>query len=194
MSRKNAILEVATNLFRARGIAHTSIRQIATEAEVSHSLLHKHWISKDDLYLECLKKEASEIQELAAHHNNKSEVILYHLMKFPFRWGLIARSLAMSSPQNGEERRFMTKVKSVLEPVIKVLMELCGGLCEKQECPIEKSVQTKTWFFTILSGLSGATLIERALTEYLGSADLKVAKRVIFDNFYETHIFGKGTL
>ena len=100
----------------------------------------------------------------------------------------------MSSPQNGEERRFMAKVKSVLEPVIKVLMDLCGGLCEKQECPIEKSVQTKTWFFTILSGLSGATLIERALTEYLGSADLKVAKRVIFDNFYETHIFGKGTL
>lgn len=194
MSKKSSILEVATRLFRTRGRAHTSIRQIANEAEVSHSLLHKHWISKDDLYLDCLKQESSEILALANMHKNKSEVILYHLMKFPHKWGLVARSLTMSPAQSGEEKRFAAKVKSVLEPVMASIMSLCCGLSEGDECPVERAVQSKSWFFTILSGLSGATLIERALVEYLGAADLKVAKRVIFDHFYEQHIFGKGEL
>ncbi len=194
MSKKTAILKVATTLFRQRGRAHTSIRQIATEAEVSHSLLHKHWISKDDLYLDCLKQESSDLQALAEVHKNKSEVILYHLMKFPHKWGLVARALSMSPAQSGEEKRFAAKVKEVLEPVMASVMSLCCGLSEGDECPVERAVQSKMWFFTILSGLSGATLIERALTEYLGAADLKVAKRVVFDNFYEAHIFGKGEL
>lgn len=48
---KQRILQSATRLFTERGYQHVSLRQVAAEAEVSVSLIIRHFTSKDALFL-----------------------------------------------------------------------------------------------------------------------------------------------
>ncbi len=54
--RREQILEVAQQMFSERNYAAVSMSQIAAEAGVARGLLHHHFGSKRDLYLEVVKR------------------------------------------------------------------------------------------------------------------------------------------
>tara|TARA_Y100000114_G_C11755610_1_gene326693 strand:+ start:919 stop:1512 length:594 start_codon:yes stop_codon:yes gene_type:complete len=195
MSRKDGILKVATELFKYHGKSKTSIRQIAQKASVSHSLLHKHWISKDDLYLDCLIKEVEDLTSLLSSNGDRAELTVYYLMKHPHKWSLIARCLAAPPPANGEERRFEAKVTKTIKPVMDHLLEVSTNMAKRKESgDLENSQIGKTWFFLIMSIFSGHCLMLRCLKEYLGEADLRAARRITIDAFYENCVFNRKEL
>lgn len=195
MSRKDDILRKATELFKLHGKAKTSIRQIAQEASVSHSLLHKHWISKDDLYLDCLEQEVNGLKSLLEANGDRAELTVYYLMKHPYKWSLIARCLSAPPPSCGEERRFEAKILKITKPVMDHLLQVSTNMAKRKESgDLENSQIGKTWFFLIMSIFSGHCLMLRCLKEYLGEADLKAARRITIDAFYENCVFNRQEL
>lgn len=195
MTRKAGILGVATELFRAQGKSHTSIRQIASRASVSHSLLHKHWVSKDDLYLDCLASEVSALAEIIAQNGGRVELTVYYLLKHPVNWSLVARCLSMSPPSTGEEKRFEAKMGKLLDPLMDSVLLISREMTTSQNTnEVEKDQIGKTWFFLIMSIFSGHCLIQRTLRRYMGDADLKAARRITIDAFYENCVFNRKEL
>ena len=192
MSRKGIILEKAIQLFKEQGKDQTSIRQIASEAGVSHSLLHKHWDSKDSLFLDSVSVEVDRLRSLISTDCSRVENTLYFLLKHPQQWTLIARCLSFPPPLNGEERRMESKVTSRIQPLLDDLLKLTE--CFTQQDSIDNGQATdtqasKAWFFVIVSVFSGHCLLRRSLENYLGESDLHVARRVTIDAFYENWIF-----
>jgi AcrR family transcriptional regulator len=57
--KKPGLMEAAIELFAAKGLARTSIRDIASQAGVTEGALYRHWASKDsmawDLYCQTLE-------------------------------------------------------------------------------------------------------------------------------------------
>lgn len=191
MSRKEIILEKAIQLFKKQGKDQTSIRQIANEAGVSHSLLHKHWDSKDSLFLDSIEVEVSRLRGVISSENSRVENTLYFLLKYPEQWTLIARCLSMAPPTSGEERRMHAKVDKRIQPLLDDLMLLTRAFSEETENGGSATVcqSSKAWFFLIVSVFSGHCLLRRSLESYLGESDLHVARRVTIDTFYENWIF-----
>ena len=60
---KTALFEAAAYCFAQRGIAATSVREIAARAQVNHGLVHRHFGSKDELLKALLKKLADDVDE-----------------------------------------------------------------------------------------------------------------------------------
>ena len=60
---KEALFEAAAHCFAEKGIAGTSIREIASRAQVNHGLVHRHFGSKDDLLKALLKRLANQVDE-----------------------------------------------------------------------------------------------------------------------------------
>lgn len=196
MSRKATILETATSLFKIQGKDNTSVREIAKEAGVSHSLLHKHWDSKDTLYLECVDSEVAKIRRLISQDCSRVENTLYYLLKHPEQWTLIARCLSLPPASDGEGRRLAAKVTERIQPLLDDMMKLTTGFTRQESINNGQSTDlqaAKAWFFVIVSVFSGHCLLRRSLEQYLGESDLHVARRVTIDAFYENWIFKRNS-
>ncbi len=59
-SRKDAIIEAAAQLFAAKGFRATTVRDIADEAGVLSGSLYAHIETKEDLYLEIVRRAAED--------------------------------------------------------------------------------------------------------------------------------------
>lgn len=192
VTRKATILETATSLFKQQGKDNTSVREIAKQAGVSHSLLHKHWDSKDTLYLECVASEVGKLRQLISAESSRVENTLYFLLKHPDQWTLIARCLSLPPATDGEGRRLKAKVEQRIRPLLDDLMKLTTGFTGQTSIDNGQSTDlqaAKAWFFVIVSVFSGHCLLRRSLETYLGESDLHVARRVTIDAFYENWIF-----
>jgi AcrR family transcriptional regulator len=60
--RERQLLEVAMELFAARGYQGTSIEDIARAGGVSRPIIYDHFGSKDELYLACVRKARAELE------------------------------------------------------------------------------------------------------------------------------------
>ncbi|MBR2529226.1 MAG: TetR/AcrR family transcriptional regulator [Blautia sp.] len=54
---KQHIIRTAVQLFSRKGYSDTTTREIAAAANVSHTLLHKYFTSKEGLYLACIQSK-----------------------------------------------------------------------------------------------------------------------------------------
>src|SRR6185436_20901192 len=61
-----AVLRAAADLFAERGLAATSIRDIAARSRVNHGLIHRHFGSKDGLVAAVLDHLGQHLAELLA--------------------------------------------------------------------------------------------------------------------------------
>ena len=51
--RKNQLLDISLTLFAQRGVENVSIKELATEANVSQGLIYYYFQSKDELLVYC---------------------------------------------------------------------------------------------------------------------------------------------
>ncbi len=69
-----AVLEAAADLFAERGLAATSIRDIAMRSRVNHGLLHRHFGSKDGLVGAVLDHLGQHLADLLAENAEGSRI------------------------------------------------------------------------------------------------------------------------
>ncbi len=69
-----AVLRSAADLFAERGLAATSIRDIAARSRVNHGLIHRHFGSKDGLVAAVLDHLGQHLAELLANDAEGSAV------------------------------------------------------------------------------------------------------------------------
>lgn len=62
-ARRQALVDVATRLFAARGYRSVTTADIAREAGVSEPILYRHFTSKRDLYVACLEESQRHLRE-----------------------------------------------------------------------------------------------------------------------------------
>jgi AcrR family transcriptional regulator len=62
---RDAILEAALRCFAAKGYAATTIKDLASEAEVNSALLYYYFADKETLYRETLRHVATQLSEAA---------------------------------------------------------------------------------------------------------------------------------
>ncbi len=70
--RKGQILEAARRAFSRRGdVAGTTIRDIATEANISEGIIYRHFVSKEELFFEAAVRPLHEAFELGEEKMQK---------------------------------------------------------------------------------------------------------------------------
>lgn len=69
-----AVLTSAADMFAERGLAATSIRDIAARSRVNHGLIHRHFGSKDGLVAAVLEYLAAHLAELLARNADGKEI------------------------------------------------------------------------------------------------------------------------
>ena len=90
-----AILDAATALFAAKGVAGVSVRDIATKANVNHGLVHRHFGSKENLRLRVQNRLMEKINaDIGAPENYADAFILgvAALRKNEAFWKVLART------------------------------------------------------------------------------------------------------
>jgi TetR/AcrR family transcriptional regulator, repressor for neighboring sulfatase len=60
---KEALFNAAAYCFAEHGISNTSVREIATRAQVNHGLVHRHFGSKDELLKALLRRLADAVDQ-----------------------------------------------------------------------------------------------------------------------------------
>lgn len=77
VTRKQDIIDAAVQLFVQKGVAETTIRDIATTAKVGEGTLYRHWASKDemahDLFIERFIHFGKDLYELYKKHATFSD-------------------------------------------------------------------------------------------------------------------------
>jgi AcrR family transcriptional regulator len=66
-ARRQALLEVAMELFAARGHHRVTTAEIAREAGVSEPILYRHFASKLELYMACMEESQRRLREAIEH-------------------------------------------------------------------------------------------------------------------------------
>ncbi|MDD2212757.1 MAG: TetR/AcrR family transcriptional regulator [Clostridia bacterium] len=75
--RKAQILEIATELFVAKGYHQTKTKDIAQACGITEPVIYKHFDSKDELFLEAIVNIAGEtFQEISFDRETDTEVVL----------------------------------------------------------------------------------------------------------------------
>jgi AcrR family transcriptional regulator len=75
--RKAQILEIATELFVAKGYHQTKTKDIAQACGITEPVIYKHFDSKDELFLEVIVYIAGEtFQEISFDRETDTEVVL----------------------------------------------------------------------------------------------------------------------
>lgn len=72
-SRKDAIIEAAAELFAAKGFRATTVRDIAEEAGVLSGSLYAHIDTKEDLYLEIVRRAGADFTQAVRPFVENSE-------------------------------------------------------------------------------------------------------------------------
>jgi AcrR family transcriptional regulator len=67
LDTRDVILDAAERLFAASGLNGTSMREIATAANVAQALIHYHFGTKENLYREMFTRRSSEINDERSH-------------------------------------------------------------------------------------------------------------------------------
>ena len=94
---KTAIELAALRLFVERGIAETSIKEVARAAKVSQGAMYNHYVSKDELAWELFNRNFSEIghalRHLAQEHDDLEDqfraMVRYVFQRFDEDWLLV---------------------------------------------------------------------------------------------------------
>jgi AcrR family transcriptional regulator len=78
---KNLLVNTALRLFAEKGYGATSIRNIATEADVSLGLLYNYFGSKEELLLEIFRRGNSDISDSFANATKKKDGLKQHILQ-----------------------------------------------------------------------------------------------------------------
>jgi AcrR family transcriptional regulator len=120
--RNQQLLDIAEELFIARGFAATSIEDVARAAGVTRPVVYGHFGTKEGIYLACVRRARAEFQQAlveavsAADNpleqiNNGSNVLLLWLEADPRKWRLLFASGTLLPPEYAtqlEQMRFET--------------------------------------------------------------------------------------
>lgn len=90
-----AILDAATALFAAKGVAGVSVRDIAAKANVNHGLVHRHFGSKENLRLQVQNHLMEKINADIGEPENYTDAFLRGvaaLRKNEAFWKVLART------------------------------------------------------------------------------------------------------
>jgi AcrR family transcriptional regulator len=64
-TRREQILQAAARVFARRGLADTTVAEIAVTAGVSHGLLYRHFASKDEVFAAIVEQSLGQARQLA---------------------------------------------------------------------------------------------------------------------------------
>ena len=95
-----AVLRSAADLFAERGLAATSIRDIATRSRVNHGLIHRHFGSKDSLVAAVLDHLGQHLAELLAEKADGKKVADYPVGELQSRFPTMGVLLDAVRPQH----------------------------------------------------------------------------------------------
>ena len=158
-STRERILWAAQQVIREKGLARTTVREIATAANLSEGALYKHFASKSDIVLSMLRHAPTDyIQFLAALPMRAGDATLEHnIAEF------VARSLEF------HERTLPIAVSLFAEPAL--LAEFQGVLRERQGGP-HKAVELLSAYLAAEQRLGrvGATVTTSAVASMLAGA------------------------
>jgi len=104
-----AILDAATALFAAKGVAGVSVRDIAARANVNHGLVHRHFGSKENLRLQVQNHLMEKINaDIGAPENYADAFIrgVAALRKNEAFWKVLARTFLDGQFQGNVQSAF----------------------------------------------------------------------------------------
>jgi len=181
-SAKEKILDVAEQLFAAKGVGGTSLRSIITAAEVNQASVHYHFGSKEALVKEVVERRIGPLNserlaildalEQAAGHGplNISDVVAAY----------VGPALRLSQDEEKGGATFM----KLLGRFYHESDEWSGELLQKQfagilqrfsdamkKCLPEMSRKAFAWRFQFLIGALGYAMCERHLVEWIGQGE-----------------------
>jgi TetR/AcrR family transcriptional regulator, cholesterol catabolism regulator len=73
LARRGHIVDAATEVFRTKGVASTSIDDIARAAEVDRATLYYYFASKEELFQEVVIEAVVDVMDLAEHIDESSD-------------------------------------------------------------------------------------------------------------------------
>ena len=156
-SHRELILQSAERLFAERGFRNVSVRDVATEAGVTHPLIYYYWSSKDALLAEVVGRSQARVRGVA--HGEATEAVT-----------AIARESLSSN-----RLYLLTLTRALLDgmspsewpggfPGVEAAIELLQR--DAPNDPYRDSVRERVAVVTAL--LNGWTLIEDQLLELVG--------------------------
>jgi AcrR family transcriptional regulator len=89
---KAEILKAARRLFAEHGIRAVSVRDVASEAGVTHGLVHHYFGTKEELTAEVIRSEVASAAELVACHPIDASVDSLEVMRQGLRYFLTERA------------------------------------------------------------------------------------------------------
>lgn len=185
-NRRDAIIEAAAELFAAKGFRATTVRDIAEEAGILSGSLYAHIATKEDLYLEIVRRAAQDfsgavgplVDELGDAPAKLGRMIRAHL-------GVIDRSRAwarvyldddseLSEATRMEARRLRREYERLWDAVLQ------EGMASGQFLMADESL-TRLFILSALNGIirwyrPGGRLSAEAVADHYVQLVLRVLK------------------
>lgn len=115
-----AVLAAATRLFAERSPRVVSVREIATAAGVQHSLVHRHFGTKDDLVREVLAAEGARIAARVRRTDDPVDAVIGEFEEVMVD-GVVLRALARALLDGVQPGTFTEE-----HPAIRSMVDLVG--------------------------------------------------------------------
>jgi TetR/AcrR family transcriptional regulator len=180
--RRQALVDVATRLFAARGYRSVTTADIAREAGVSEPILYRHFASKRDLYVACLDESQRHLrrkweQAIAATPDPGDWIIAigramiaFHRRRVgpPALW-IQALTEAADDPELAKHvRRYMREAHDFVADVLRRAQEL-GGIEPDRDPDAEAWIFVGVGMVATTSKRLGGVLTEEDLTKIASS-------------------------
>ena len=99
--KRETIEESAIRLFATKGLARTTIKDIASEAKVTEGALYRHYSGKEEMAWKLFNRELDQFTRLV------SKVLFDERMPFPLRLGLAIQTIYDYYAYNGDRFAFI---------------------------------------------------------------------------------------
>ncbi|MBM4285971.1 MAG: TetR/AcrR family transcriptional regulator [Deltaproteobacteria bacterium] len=118
----------ALKLFVAKGVAATTVREVAAAADIAEGTLYRHYVSKEELAWELFHRhyrglalELDRLQAGVATLPDKLEIMIRHFCKFFDQDPLLFSYLLLS--QHGHLQRVTSETPNPVDVVVRVMEE-----------------------------------------------------------------------
>lgn len=99
--KREIIEDTAITLFATKGLARTTIKDIATQAKVTEGALYRHYPGKEDMAWKLFNRELDKFAQLIA------QVLFDERMSFDLRLGLAIKTIYDYYTYNGDQFAFI---------------------------------------------------------------------------------------
>ncbi|MDC7127143.1 MAG: TetR/AcrR family transcriptional regulator, partial [Spirochaetales bacterium] len=140
MDAKEKLIDAAERCLLRKGCHGSSIKSIATEAGVNHGLIHHYFGSKEELFIEVLRKRCLSmfsLNKLSGFSENELRCVVTECLIKNSILLIKIRSMAFYMPELAEEMAILTKqMQTVLEEAFEIkeetatlMMASASGIC-----------------------------------------------------------------